>query len=81
MRVHTKSNEEYKNVIYPKNLDKYVKGHISHVSVQICVLSTHSDIFPNNRFFFYKSTQILDGKLRSFLVPADPVSKTNLQHL
>lgn len=37
-RVHTKPEDEYQNVIYPKKVKKYVKGYISHVS-RILVIS------------------------------------------
>lgn len=40
-RVVTKSDEEYSSVCYPKNLDKYVNGYISHVifkSNHVCEL-------------------------------------------
>lgn len=30
-KVYTKDESEFENFIYPKILDKYVKGYISHV--------------------------------------------------
>lgn len=53
-RVHTKHESEFKNVCYPKMLDKYVKGYITHVKR---LLLFHSNSLKLTIQFIYSQTE------------------------